>query len=169
MEIDSRPSDALQDFPLARSLKKRGAQVLPLRSEELPKSIENEILTLTRAWSGNKSIGTLGFLNQIAPLYLKEHKKLFALLRFIAENSEVYNTERKVLTVLKILTGHVEFIADPRTGELVAQPDSISFESMDQIEFSEWYEKAVSAACQHLVKHMTRMDLEQALDMVAAW
>ena len=97
------------------------------------------------------------------------HKKLFALLRFVAENSEVYNTERKVLTVLKILTGHVDFIADPRTGELVAQPDSISFEAMDQIEFSEWYEKAVNATCQHLVKHMTRMDLEQALEMVAVW
>lgn len=103
------------------------------------------------------------------PRNYEHHKKLFALLRFIAENSDIYNTERKALTVLKILTGHVEFIADPRTGELVAQPDSISFEAMDQIEFSEWYENAVKAACQHVVPHMNRMDMEQALSMVASW
>lgn len=103
------------------------------------------------------------------PRNYEHHKKLFALLGFIADNSDVYNTPEKVLTVLKILTGHCEFIADPRTGELMAQPASISFEVMDQIEFSEWYEKAVNAAVQHLVKHMRKMDLEEALSMVAAW
>lgn len=103
------------------------------------------------------------------PRNYEHHKKLFALLRFIAENSDVYNTERKALTVLKILTGHVEFIADPRTGELVAQPDSINYESMDQIEFAEWYEKAVNAACEHVTPHMNRIDMQQALEMVAHW
>lgn len=103
------------------------------------------------------------------PRNLQHHRKLFALLRLIAENSDVYNNERKALTVLKILTGHVEFVADPRTGELVAQPDSISFEAMDQIKFSEWYEQAVSAACQHVVPHMTKMDMQEALEMVASW
>lgn len=103
------------------------------------------------------------------PRNYEHHKKLFALLKVVADNSDVYDTTRKALTVLKILTGHVEFIADPRTGELVAQPDSISYEAMDQIEFAEWYESAVSAACQHLVKHMNRVDMEQALEMVASW
>src|SRR5678816_2116707 len=81
------------------------------------------------------------------PRNYEHHKKLFALLNLIAQNSDVYNTVPKALTVLKILTGHVEFIADPRTGELIAEPKSIDYEALDQIEFSEWYEAAVNAAC----------------------
>lgn len=103
------------------------------------------------------------------PRNYQHHKKLMALCQLISENSEVYDTVEKALTGLKLTTGHVDFIAHPATGELVAMPRSISFEAMDQVDFAEWYEKAVAAACKYMVPQMTRMDAEQALDMVAAW
>ena len=103
------------------------------------------------------------------PRNYEHHKKFMALCQLISENSDVYDTVKKALTGLKIATGHVEFVADPRSGELVAVPNSISYEAMDQIAFAEWYEDAVRAACKYMVPQMNRMDVEQALEMVAGW
>lgn len=103
------------------------------------------------------------------PRNYQHHKKLMALCQLIAENSEVYDTVEKALTGLKIATGHVDFVPHPGTGELVAVPKSISYSTMDQVDFAEWYEKAVAAACKYMVPQMTRMAAEEALDAVAGW
>lgn len=103
------------------------------------------------------------------PRNYAHHKKLMALCQLIAENSEVYDTTEKALTGLKIVTGHVDFVPHPGTGELVAVPKSINYSSMDQIAFTEWYDKAVAAACKYMVPQMTKMDAEHAMEMVSGW
>lgn len=122
-------------------------------------------------WDAAKrfKLGEVAKAEVTKPRNYQHHKKLMALCQLIAENSDVYDTTKKALTGLKIATGHVEFVPHPGTGELVAVPLSISFESMDQIAFSEWYESAVAAACKYMVPQMTKMDAEHALEAVAGW
>ena len=67
----------------------------------------------------------------------------------------------------KLAAGHVDWIPRPDTGELVPRPKSISFESMDQGVFDEFYENAIRGVLRFIVPKMTRMDLEQAIEMVA--
>lgn len=103
------------------------------------------------------------------PRNYENHKRLFALLQFIAATSELYDTVEKALTALKILTGHCEFVPHPKTGELVAVPKSISYEAMDEVEFGEWFESAINATLKHLTPQMNRIAIDQAIEQVAHW
>ena len=99
----------------------------------------------------------------------KHHCKFLALCRFVSENSDIYDTVEKAKTGIKIAMGWCDFFPDPASGELVPMPRGINFEAMDQVEFSAWYEQAVSACCRHITPHMTRMDFNRAVEEVASW
>lgn len=103
------------------------------------------------------------------PRNYANHKRLFSLLTLIAETSDVYDNVEKALVAVKIASGHVDFLPNPETGELVAVPRSIAYESMDEIQFSEWFESAINAVLAHICPHMNRMAIEQATDLVATW
>lgn len=124
-----------------------------------------------RDWEAARrfKLGEVTRAEMVKPRNYEHHKKFMALCQFIAENSEVYDTVDKALTGLKLVTGHVDFTPDPRTGELVAVPRSIAFAAMDQIEFAEWYDKAIAAAVKYMIPQMTKMDAAQALDLMACW
>jgi hypothetical protein len=62
--------------------------------------------------------------------------------------------------------GHVDFVPHPETGELIAVPKSISFANMDQPAFDEFYERAVSGVIAYVCPHMTRVGLDEAIEMV---
>lgn len=101
------------------------------------------------------------------PRNYAHHKKAWALARFIAENSDVYDNDVKAMTALKLASGHCTYIPDPTTGELIANPDSISYESMDEDAFSDWYTNAVNGALKYIVPYMNKMAIEQAVAEVA--
>lgn len=103
------------------------------------------------------------------PRNIKHHRKLFSLVRAVVENSEVYETEEMALDAIKLAAGHVDWIPHPQTGELVPRPKSISFEAMDQVIFDEFYENAIRGVLRWIVPQMTRMDLDQAVEMVARY
>ena len=97
------------------------------------------------------------------------HKRLFALLTFIAETSDVHDNVDKALEAVKIVSGHVEWLPNPLTGEMYPKTKSIAYDAMDEIEFSEWFERAVDATIKHITPQMNRISIEQALEMVATW
>lgn len=97
------------------------------------------------------------------------HRKFFALVGFVAQHSSVYDTTDKALIAIKLAVGHCDFVAHPQTGELVAMPKSISFASMDQIEFDKFYEKAVNGVMQYLLPHINRIDIDDAINMIAGF
>ena len=103
------------------------------------------------------------------PRNVKHHRKLFSLVRAVVENSEVYENEEMALDAIKLAAGHVDLIPHPQTGELVPRPKSISFEKMDQAVFDEFYENAILGVLRWIVPQMTRMDLDQAVEMVARY
>lgn len=100
---------------------------------------------------------------------LPHHRKFFSLVQAVVENSEIYDTRDKALDAIKIAAGHVDWIPNPTTGELVPVPKSISFEKMDQVVFDSFYEAAVRGTLRWIVPHMTGMDLDRAIEMVGSY
>ncbi len=100
---------------------------------------------------------------------IKFHRRFFALLTVIAENSEVYDNTDKALIAVKLASGHVDWVMNPETAELVPVPKSISFVSMDEDEFSRFYDNALTAVLKHILPAMNRVSLDRAVEMVSGF
>lgn len=71
------------------------------------------------------------------------HRKLFALLRKVTDNSERWANEAVLLEDLKLATGLFTTRVNEFNGMPYPVPASISFAAMPQDEFSRWYERAI--------------------------
>jgi hypothetical protein len=127
---------------------------------------EDIALRKMRAKINRLKPGAMLKLSYSQPRNLGHHRKFFALVQAVAENSEIYDTTDKALVAVKLAAGHVDFVPHPETGELTAVPKSIAFQNMDQAAFDEFYERAVAGVIAHICPHMTRMDLDEAVEMV---
>lgn len=94
------------------------------------------------------------------------HRKFFALLQLITENSEVYDTADKALVGVKLATGLFEPAVHPLTGEIIQVPKSISFEAMGQEDFEAFYSNAIDAVLQHILPQLDRAKADRLLDMI---
>lgn len=110
--------------------------------------------------------GTWIRMEWASPRHPKHHRKFFALLQLITENSEVYNTVEKALVAVKLCTGHFDLMADPKTGEIIQIPKSIAFEAMPQEEFDVFYNAAIDAVLQVILPQIDRAKADRLLEMV---
>jgi lysylphosphatidylglycerol synthetase-like protein (DUF2156 family) len=78
-EYFSRQKDPAQRFPHARSLQKRGAQVVQYNPAALPAAAALEMRALTKRWMDDKNSTRLHFLNQVEPFFQIARRKIFAL------------------------------------------------------------------------------------------
>ena len=72
---------------------------------------------------------------------LKFHKKYFALLKLAFENQQDYRDIESMRRDLIITAGFYDEIVNKVTGEVYTLANSISFSKMDNLEFSDLYEK----------------------------
>lgn len=94
------------------------------------------------------------------------HRKFFALLTLVAENSETYGTVEKALVAVKLASGHADPLLDPTTGQVLMIPRSVSYESMDQDEFNDWYQRAIDGVLEHILPQMDRGTADRLMDLV---
>lgn len=80
---------------------------------------------------------------------LRHHRLFFAALRFVKMHSPRMCDvpERKLRGILLIATGYCDTIVDAETGKVGYMPVSMSFESMDQTEFSRLFDSACEVIC----------------------
>lgn len=81
------------------------------------------------------------------PRNLAHHRKFWALLNCFWECAGDWSSPYAILIELKVRLGHVHRVVIRETGEIVSVPRSISFASMDQLEFDAFYEKALMELC----------------------
>jgi hypothetical protein len=98
---------------------------------------------------------------------LAHHRKFFALVEFVADRHPVYDNREKALVAVKVAAGHVDFLPNPETGELVAVPKSIAFDAMDQFAFDDFYERAVQGVLDHIIPQADREEVDLWVDHVA--
>lgn len=98
------------------------------------------------------------------------HRKLFALLTLVANNSETYDTTKKSLVGVKLASGYVDHVVDPRTGEITQVPQSIAFDSMEQDEFDKFYEAAIDGVLRYILPQMGRETADRLLEhIILGW
>lgn len=80
----------------------------------------------------------------------RHHRLLFAALRKVVENTDRWADEETLLDELKLATGLAEIRVNLLTGKPYAVPASISFAAMDQLRFSQWFERATPILAQSI-------------------
>ena len=84
----------------------------------------------------------------------QHHRKAMALLRYLVDNTDDYRNVDHCLVDIKFATGHVEKVwtYDHTRNEFVPRviPKSISFTSMSQDEFEDWYEAALDVIAERM-------------------
>jgi hypothetical protein len=91
------------------------------------------------------------------------HRKLFALLSVVMEAQTTFATTQELLNALKMATGLFE-IGRTVDGIPFAQAQSISFVSMAQDRFEQFYDKAVDVILTKILPGVGRTDLEQRVN-----
>lgn len=95
-------------------------------------------------------------------------RKFFALLRcsweYLSERQQEFfhNNPEKFRETLLLLTGYSESFYDPNRKEWLERAKSISFGSMSESEFSDFYERAKDAIYQ-LIPNINREEFENQL------
>jgi hypothetical protein len=97
-------------------------------------------------------------VNLNRPRNISHHRKLFALLDLVQDNTEKWPTVETLLDDLKIATGLFETRINVVTGIPYVVAKSISFASMTQDEFEQWFDRAVDLMCKQVLD-MSRDDL----------
>lgn len=98
------------------------------------------------------------------PRNAKFHKKFFALLGIVLENTD-YDTIEQVLHLIKLKLGHFQLIVNTN-GKEVYIAKSISFRSMDQDTFNKFYNKAVDIVLRDFLVNWESGDIANAIDKV---
>jgi hypothetical protein len=86
-------------------------------------------------------------LRVFKPRNVEHHRKLFAILNCVVENSETYRDVEELLTIVKIATGLTTAVKG-MDGQIYRIPKSISFASMPQDTFERFFKRATYALSQ---------------------
>jgi hypothetical protein len=90
-------------------------------------------------------------LNQVAEMKARRprnpghHRKLFALLGLVVENTDLFANTDDALVGLKAVMGFGRWERIKGTSKDLFYPDSIAFDAMGQDEFNAFYEQALAA------------------------
>jgi hypothetical protein len=101
------------------------------------------------------------------PRNLMHHRKLFALLNLVQDNTDKWPTVETLLDDLKISTGLFETRINAVTGIPYVVAKSISFASMPQDEFEQWFERAVDLISKQVLEMDRAYLLAEIEDVLA--
>lgn len=96
------------------------------------------------------------------PRNIKFHCKFFAMLKIILDNQTHYQSMDELLNVCKLRIGHITIIQTPQGEE--RWPASISFANMDEMEFSEFYDRAVDWTLREVIPGLQRQYLDAEVE-----
>ena len=102
------------------------------------------------------------------PRNVDHHRKFFALLSVIWPHQDLYPTVDDLLEGIKLALGHTKEARNAETLEPVIVPASISFGSMDQDAFEQFYDRAVDLICRRIIPGLGRSDLEREVNEILA-
>lgn len=89
------------------------------------------------------------------------HRRAFALLNLVLANQNRYTNINDLLVEFKLKAGHYQHHLTTK-GKIIYIPKSISFAEMDELEFSDIYNKFIDIALRDFVS-ISKEDLEQQI------
>ena len=119
---------------------------------------------------GRLKNGRLIMIRALAPRNPLQHRLLWHLARLVHENSENFTSSEHVVEQMKIgtgLTDRVQLIV-PGIGTVIQERGkSISFESMPQAEFEEWFERVLDYTVIHLLPGIDKDEVRRNIEATA--
>jgi Protein of unknown function (DUF1367) len=97
----------------------------------------------------------------------RHHAKLFALLNIGLPHQKAYPTTGDLLVALKISTGLFDTVQSVDRIPIII-PKSISFASMSQSDFEQWYERAVDVITTRILPLVNKDDLNDEVASILA-
>ena len=97
------------------------------------------------------------------PRSVQQHRLFFGLLRLVAANTDQWPSEAALLDDLKLALGHAETRVNLITGEPYAVARSISFASMPQDEFRDFFDRALALLAERVLS-VSPDDLRREVD-----
>lgn len=88
------------------------------------------------------------------------HRKFFALINLVYSNQEVYNNLDHLRKDLTVVAGYYD-VRYNFEGVEIYEPKSISFASMDEAEFNDYYSAIIHTICNHWP--YTKEELEEEI------
>ena len=96
------------------------------------------------------------------------HRKFFALLGVLVDNTEIFSNVDDALIAVKAALGHGRWVkAHPRAEREIFIPDSIDFAALSQDDFEPFYDAAVAAIIRWWLP-VAANDLREAVEGFAA-
>jgi hypothetical protein len=92
------------------------------------------------------------------PRNFENHKRLFALLKIVVENQEVFKSVEQLKEALKLELGYVDLIRT-MSGDVVQKPKSINFASMNEDDFQVFFSRSIDVIIKHILPGVERQDL----------
>ena len=89
---------------------------------------------------------------------LRNHKRLFSMLKMIVDNQDTYKTVDNLLGMIKLKTGYFEIVVSHK-GEQLYVPKSINFSTMKEDAFREFFSSAIDV----LLEFMSEEDVESIM------
>lgn len=89
--------------------------------------------------------------NVVKPRNLTNHRRYWALVNLVYQNSEGYKSTDHLHQHLKILAGCCSPVVSKSTGEQYLIADSISFGAMDETQFWDFWQRCIAAVCEHIL------------------
>lgn len=117
-----------------------------------------------REWHGKTKLGQVVELKGRRPRNPGHHRKLFALLNILVENTDSFANTDHALLAIKAATGHGGWSKPhPNAKRELFYPDSIAFDSMGQDEFSVFYDQSIDAVIKFWLP-VDKAELRQAIE-----
>lgn len=108
-------------------------------------------------------VGNVVYVDFKRPRNLRNHNRWWALCQLLADTLEWIPSKEVADKLLKLKSGHVIVVADPKTGELLQWPDSISFKACDEDKFLAIWDRAVKYVCEELLPTVQVPELESEI------
>ena len=106
------------------------------------------------------SVGESIFMDYKPKRNYQFHKKFFSLLNFVFENQQHYKSIENLLEAYKFNAGYFETIVTHK-GKKHYKAKSISFHTMDNEEFEQFYSKAIDTSLEFI--QMNKQELENTV------
>ncbi|MBL4751995.1 MAG: DUF1367 family protein [Flavobacteriales bacterium] len=114
-------------------------------------------------WHHKTKLGALVELKGNRPRNPQHHRKFFALMNIVVDNSDDYDTVEQFRFVLMATLQRGKWIEVPHATRAMFIPESISFKSMKQEDFDTLYNAAINA----ILKYFIPMDRDDLIEMIA--
>lgn len=120
-----------------------------------------------REFHAKTAIGKTIELKGRRPRNPAHHRKLFALIGLVVDNTDLFASTDDALTGLKAVMGRGRWERIKGTTKDIFYPESIAFDAMSQDEFEPFYDEAIAAVRRWWLP-VADNDLREAVEAFAA-